>query len=249
MKPIVELRGVSHKYDRWGCEIRALRDLSLSVASGEWVMMVGPNGSGKSTILKLLAGELDLQNGSILIQGTPAADMPERALRRFFSVMHQDPTAGTAATLTVGEHLLLAETLQTSPRLSSSGRKNRYSSLLGDFHLDVSLDQPAHTLSGGQRQLLTLLMVKLREAPVLLLDEPFTALDVSKTRLCFGALEKLYAAGRTIIFVTHDLNEACRRGDRTIGIREGRVVYERRSDSRFTSELEQVWTATDSVAK
>jgi putative ABC transport system ATP-binding protein len=249
MTPTVELRNVSHEYVRWGCNIKAIHDLSLSVSKGEWLMMVGPNGSGKSTILKLLAGDVDLQNGDILIDGRPASQLPKRMRRRFFSVMHQDPNAGTAATLTVGEHLLLAQVLRSSSNGAVSNRKSFYRSLISDFQLDVSLDQPAHTLSGGQRQLLTLLMVKLREARVLLLDEPFAALDAPKTKLCFEALQKLHAEGQTIVFVTHHLQEACRQGDRTVLIRDGHLVYDGSGASRFVSELEQVWMSADSVTK
>jgi putative ABC transport system ATP-binding protein len=231
----IEVESVSHTYERWGHRADALTGLNLTVPAGEWVTLVGPNGSGKSTLLQLLGGWLTPQTGGIRVGGLDVRSCSRRSLAQVMFWVHQNPMAGTAPTLTVEEHLLLARSPDTAaPRASAR-------SLLDGFGLDVALHQPAQTLSGGQRQLLVLLMAKLRRVPVVLLDEPFAAVDSQRAELCTSVLKSLHEDGTTLLFVTHDLDYAIAHGTRTVGLLGVAVATDCRGSKRTRSELLSLW--------
>ena len=233
----IQIEGLSHTYERWGHRARALADVSLTIARGQWVTVVGPNGSGKSTLLRLLAGQLTLQMGRIRVAGLDMENAGPRELARRLFLVHQDPTAGTAPTLTVAEHVMLADGV--AGRNWHSGRCCR--ELLASVRLDAPPHQPVASLSGGQRQLLVLLMAKLRPAQVILMDEPLAALDPDRARLCDNALEQLRQAGKTMVLVTHDIDYALSRGDRTITLVQGNVVGDETAAGRTLDRVAAVW--------
>lgn len=216
--PAIEVAAVSFSYDRWGHHVRALSDISLRVAEGEWVMLLGPNGSGKSTFLKLLGGYLLPQAGQIAVNGLDVATAGRYRLSDTVFLVGQDPTLSTAAMLTVAEHLMLA--IGKKGRLS----KVRIRDLLEEISLDVSPQQMVGTLSGGQRQLLVLLMARLRPCPVILLDEPMSALDPNRAKIGASAIEALHATGKTLLMATHDLDFAYACGGRWVTFGEGSLV-------------------------
>ena len=233
----IQIKGLSHTYERWSHRVRALQNVSLTIRRGQWVTLVGPNGSGKSTLLRLLAGQLILQKGHIRIAGLDVHNASRRELAHHLFLVHQDPTAGTAPTLTVAEHVMLAD--GAAGRHRQSVRRCR--DLLASVRLDVPLHQPVASLSGGQRQLLVLLMAMLRPAQVVLLDEPLAALDPDRARLCDHALKQLGQAGKTMVLVTHDIDYALSRGDRTITLVEGNVVGDETSVGRTRERVAAAW--------
>lgn len=241
--PAIQVSGLSHVYERWGHRIQALRDVGVTIARGEWVTVVGPNGSGKSTFLGVVGGRLATQSGSVIVAGRPIDVMGPRELADAVYNVHQDPGAGTAPTLTVEEHLMLADHGWTG-----RGYLRRSEQLLDDFGLAVSPRQPVETLSGGQRQLLVLLMAKLRPAPVVLLDEPFAALDPVRARWCDDALEVLRRAGKTIVLVTHDLEYAISHGDRTLAMIDGQFALDVRGPDRSVRAIAAIWRPNNSAA-
>lgn len=218
--PVIDVRGVSHEYERWGHKVRALDGVSLAIEPGQWVMLTGHNGSGKSTLLRLLAGRMPVQVGQVRVAGLDVAVASRRALAHAVFLVQQDPTAGTSPRLTVGEHLLLARPGSGPRRAFEAGARAQ----LEAFELEVGLNQPADTLSGGQRQLLVLLMASLRPAPVILLDEPLAALDPARAASCMAALRLVHQAGKTLVQVTHDAALAARAGDRVVKLGGGRIA-------------------------
>ncbi len=235
--PVIVVERVSHTYERWGHRVRALKDLNLTIPRGEWVTIVGPNGSGKSTLLGLIAGQLMVQAGQVRVAGKDISTVRRRDLARAVFLVHQDPTTGTAPTLTVLEHLMLAD--------GYSGNRRSYprhaEELLAAVRLDVPLHQPVSALSGGQRQLLVLLLARLRPALIVLLDEPLAALDPERAQLCDCALDLLRLDGKTLVLVTHDIDYALARGDRTIVLVGGELAMDERGASRTKERIGIVW--------
>jgi putative ABC transport system ATP-binding protein len=239
-RPAVRVDNLSFQFNRWGVQVRAIDEISLSVEAGEWLNLIGPNGSGKSTLLKLLTGELTIQDGNIEIFGQDLNSVSLRDLSSAIFKIHQDPTKGTAPALTVFEHFYLANQMSSSPLGKPALRKELEVSLLR-WKLDVKLEQPVSSLSGGQRQLLTLLIARTKGTPILALDEPFAALDPARTKLGIELLGKLQEEGCTIIMVTHDMSHAIQTGQRTIGLKDGRISYEAFGEMRNKAAVALLW--------
>lgn len=239
----IEVNALSVAFDRWGQRVTAVDRLDLSVREGEWVVLVGHNGSGKSTLLRALSGRVLPTSGSVVVMGhDPSTANGARTANLVFYV-HQDPRAGSAPDLTVFENLWVAD-----PQSATASRRKcreRYLELLRPIGLDARLDQLVQTLSGGERQLLTLLVASLRPASIILLDEPFSALDPRNARTGLDQVEAMHRAGKTILQVTHDEKLAMSLGTRTVVLRSGRVVYDRPTTEREPLEIMRHWHDLD----
>jgi len=251
----IDIQNLQVTFERWGNKIQALNNVSMTVPAGQWLMLVGPNGSGKSTILKTMSGRLKPDNGGVRIDGSSIVGMNAEQLSNAVFLVHQDPLLGSAPLLTVYENMLVADNklhaqnadltdivlpvdavetsfsfvriLQVIRRLRGNKKlEEKYSNLLKPYGLDSRLKQPVKTLSGGERQLLALLIAGLRPSSVILLDEPLAALDPEKTEQCIEQIRALHRQGRTIIQVTHDEELTATLGDRTVALRNGEVVFD-----------------------
>ena len=209
--PAVEVRGVHKAYGPRGNHVLALQDISLTVEPGEFVCLVGASGCGKSTLLTLLAGLERAQAGTIEMRGRVSLLFQESALFPW---------------LTASQNVELALRLVGTPRAQRSARA---AALLDMVHLQGFADRRPHELSGGMRQRTALARALAQDAEILLMDEPFGALDAMTRDLLHDELERLWSESRlTALFVTHDVREAVRLGDRVIVMtsRPGRVAEE-----------------------
>jgi NitT/TauT family transport system ATP-binding protein len=211
----VTIQSVS--YDVGG--LRVLDDVSLSVAAGEFVCILGPSGSGKSTILNLLAGLLRPTRGRIACAaGEITAPSPERAL------VFQD--AALFPWLTVRKNVEFALRLQG---LDTRERSARSEELLRLVHLWRFEASYPHELSGGMRQRAGIARALASDPAVLLMDEPFAALDAQTREILQAEVERIWAATRkTVVFITHNVREAVRLADRVVlmGTHPGRILHE-----------------------
>ena len=210
-QPAVEVVGVHKAYGPKGSHVLALSDISLSVEAGEFVCLVGASGCGKSTLLSLLAKLEKPQKGRIKTRGR-------------VSLLFQD--AALFPWLTAGQNVELALRFAGVP---ARQRRERAAELLHLVHLDGFGDKRPHELSGGMRQRTALARALAQGADILLMDEPFGALDAMTRDLLHDELERLWSASRfTVLFVTHDVREAVRLGDRVAVLtsRPGRVAEE-----------------------
>ena len=238
-RPAVAVRDVGKVFGSGPDAVHALDGISLTVAAGEFVCLVGASGCGKSTLLSLLAGLDRPDAGTITVDGdgTPALMFQEPALFPWLSV------AGN-----VGLPLKLRG-------LSRAQRQARVDELLRVVHLDEFARRQPHELSGGMRQRVALARALAQDADVLLMDEPFGALDAMTRDLLHDELDRVRErVGRplTVLFVTHNVREAVRLGDRVVLLssRPGRVIEEypvpverpRRIDSAPVAELASVIT-------
>lgn len=206
----IRIDGASKAYGPAGTHVLALDQLSLEVEQGEFVCLVGASGCGKSTLLNLIAGLDRPSLGSIEVSGGRVG------------LLFQD--AALFPWLTVNNNIDLAMRLRGVPR---SDRRTRVQELIDLVHLQGFGEKRPHELSGGMRQRVALARALAQNADVLLMDEPFGALDAITRDLLHDELEQLFMKTRiTIIFVTHNVREAVRLGDRVLVLssRPGRVV-------------------------
>ncbi len=220
--PLV-IRDLAVSFNRWGTRVNVFDSFSFDVPSGQWLTIVGHNGGGKSTLLRAIAGQVG-STGKIHLGSTALHSLdPARRATRVFLVQ-QDPTIGSAAALTCVENLIVA--CDNSRRLSARALRADLFARLDTVGLGSRANQLAGQLSGGERQLLTLLMAELRDAPLLLFDEPLSALDPANRARCIELIKHLHDTGRTIIQVTHDLEYAAKYGERTVVLKGGVIAFE-----------------------
>ena len=205
-----------------GAQAPAVDRLSFVVPAGEICVLVGPSGGGKSTALRLVNRLIELDGGDILIGGRSVRDLDETALRRGIGYVIQQ--------VGLFPHMTVAENIATVPRLLGWPKariRERADELLDLVDLPARdyRDRFATQLSGGERQRVGLARALGADPPVMLMDEPFGALDpITRTRLQHEFLRIHNAVRKTVIFVTHDIDEAILMGDRIAILREGGVL-------------------------
>lgn len=241
--PLLEIRELTVTFSRWGQSVPALDRVNLSIPKGQWVMLVGHNGSGKSTLQRVISGRQTPTHGQVIIDGKQADTLGSSEIARHVFHVHQDPLMGTAPKLTLFENLLVAD---QQARINGIPRReliNKYRDLLQPLGLANRMKQLARYLSGGERQLIALLIARLRNASLLLLDEPLAALDPAKAEACMNLISTLHLGGATILQVTHDPSLAASAGNRTLALRDGRLVLDQLEEERDLAKLEEVWLA------
>jgi osmoprotectant transport system ATP-binding protein len=213
----IVFRNVTKRYP--GRSQPAVDDLSLTVAPGQICCLVGPSGGGKTTAMKMVNRLIDITEGDILIDGTSVRQLDATTLRRRIGYVIQQ--------VGLFPHLSVADNIATVPRLLGWPRRRireRVGELLELVGLDADADRerfPAQ-LSGGQRQRVGLARALAADPMVMLMDEPFGALDpITRERLQDEFLALHERVPKTVIFVTHDIDEAIKLGDRVAVLREG----------------------------
>jgi NitT/TauT family transport system ATP-binding protein len=206
----VRIDNVSKMYGSGPAAVHALDRVSLEAAAGEFVCLIGASGCGKSTLLNLVANLDQPTSGTVSVNGRTGLMFQESALFPW---------------LTVSQNITLALKLSGTPK---ADRKGRVEELLASVHLsDFGAKRP-HELSGGMRQRVALARAFAQDADVLLMDEPFGALDAMTRDLLHDELERLWDERRfTVLFVTHNVREAARLADRVVLLssRPGRVAH------------------------
>ncbi len=205
----LHLDRVTRRYDgRRGVTV-ALRDVSLDVEPGEFVCVVGPSGCGKSTLLDLLAGHQRPDAGHVYAYGEEVLGPDRRRL-----VVFQEPA--------LFPWLTVRQNVEFGLREAGLGRRERREvadEWLGRVHLDGCEDALVHELSGGQRQRVAIARAFALDPDLLLMDEPFTALDAQTRDLLHEELQALWAeSGKTVVFITHNAREAVLLGDRVVSM-------------------------------
>jgi osmoprotectant transport system ATP-binding protein len=200
----------------------AVSELSLTVAAGELCVLVGPSGGGKTTALKMVNRLVTIDEGDIRIDGRSVNDLPLTELRRGIGYVIQQ--------VGLFPHMTVADNVGTVPRLLGWPRtriRERVAELLELVGLDPDGDARRYpaALSGGQRQRVGLARALAADPPVLLMDEPFGAVDPVVRAHLQQELRRLHReVGKTILFVTHDIDEAITMGDRIAIFRQGGVL-------------------------
>ena len=229
---MLALRDVTRRFGSGDSEVRALDGLSLSIGEGEFVTVIGSNGAGKSTLLKAICGLVEINAGAIELDGAAITHWPVHRRGALIGRIAQDPHEGTCASMTIAENMALAVRRgrsrwlrrAVSPASAASFRAQLANIGLG---LENRLDTRVGTLSGGQRQALSLLMATCAHPRLLLLDEHLANLDPRTSEVVMAATARLIALGKlAAIMVTHNMAEAIAWGDRLIMLHAGRIVFQ-----------------------
>ena len=210
-------------------EVRALRGVSLEIEEGSFVIVIGTNGSGKSTLLNAAAGSFLVDRGAIHIAGKDVTRWPEHRRASMIGRVFQNPFSGTAPTMTVAENLALAARRglprglgRLLPARIQNDLRDRVATL--NMGLETRMHNPIGTLSGGQRQALTLLMATWRRPDLLLLDEHTAALDPKSADQIVRLTERIVSEHRlTTLMVTHSMQQAATLGDRIVMMNHGSI--------------------------
>jgi len=228
MTPKISLRGVSKEFrirpskdQPQGAVLTALEDVSLDVSAGEFLTLVGPSGSGKTTLLDILAGLSRPSSGTVLVDGVPISG-PGRDRAVVFQQYALFPWRTAAANVTFGLEGRGANSLRLSKRQRSE-KASEYLDLVG---LTGFEDRYPHELSGGMKQRVAIARSLAYEPDILLMDEPFAALDAQTREQLQGELLRIWkATGKTIVFITHGIEEAVYLGQRVavLSARPGRL--------------------------
>ncbi len=224
----VTLTGVSKRYGTGPRSVLALDQVSLTVDRGEFVCLIGASGCGKSTLLSLVAGLDSATSGQVTVGGRVA-------------MMFQEP--GLFPWLTAASNVELALRARNVPR---ADRRRRTAELLKLVQLDGFGGKRPHELSGGMRQRVALARALAQDADVLLMDEPFGALDAMTRDLLHDELDRICAEQTlTVLFVTHNVREAVRLGDRVVVLssRPGRVIEEYQVPGDWSRGIDSPQTA------
>ncbi len=223
----IELRGIRKRFG----DFTAVEDVDLDIATGELIALLGPSGSGKTTLLRIVAGLEWPDTGSVSFHGEDATDRHARERQVGFVFQHY----ALFGHLTIFENVAFG--LRVRPRRvreSEAAIARKVHSLLELVQLDWLADRFPHQLSGGQRQRIALARALAVEPRVLLLDEPFGALDARVRQELRRWLRRLHDEARvTTVFVTHDQDEALEVADRVVVINRGRIEQVGRPDDVY----------------
>ena len=234
---MIRFEHVGKDYGDW----TAIDDLSLEIAKGEFCALIGPSGSGKTTTMKMINRLIEHDRGRILFDGEEIRSFAPEALRRRMGYAIQS--------IGLFPHWTVEENIGAVPRLLGWPRRrirDRVTELLELLGLDPALyrDRRPHHLSGGQQQRVGVARALAADPPVLLMDEPFGALDPVTRETLQTEMKRIHAAsGKTIVLVTHDIDEAIRLATRIVMLDGGRIVQSGTPDAVLRAP------ASDAVAE
>ena len=210
----------------------ALDHLSLTLRDGDFVTVIGGNGAGKSTMQNAICGTWQPDEGSIELDGVNVSSLPEYKRARYLGRVYQDPMMGTSAGMEIEENLALAERRGRHHTLRPGicrGEREDYRRRLRELGLGLEdrLTTKVGTLSGGQRQALTLLMATLQKPKLLLLDEHTAALDPQTAQRVLDITARLVRENHlTTLMITHNMRDAIHYGNRLLMLHNGRIVLD-----------------------
>jgi len=236
-------------------EVRALQGVDLRIEDGSFVIVIGTNGSGKSTLLNAVAGSFFVDSGRLRLDGYDMTRWPENRRAKLIGRVFQNPFTGTAPSLSIAENLVLAakrgQARGLGRALSPTRRQEMFERVRAmGLGLENRLDNAIGSLSGGQRQSLTLLMAGLVRPNLLLLDEHTAALDPKSADQVIRLTEEIIRRDRlTTLMVTHSMHQAASLGDRLIMMVRGRVLHDFRGAEKQKLTPEDLLERFDEVRR
>lgn len=224
----------------------AIDDLTLSVERGDFITIIGSNGAGKSTLMNCISGVYGIDGGKIVLDDRDMTKLPEYKRSKYIGRVFQDPLKGTAFDMTIEENLAIASSKNKSiglqPGLSRKERESfREKLALLDMGLENRMKQKSKLLSGGQRQALTLFMAVISDPKLLLLDEHTAALDPSAAKKVLALTDEFSeSSGLCTLMITHNMKAALDHGNRTILMKDGRIVMDLTGEERKNMTVDKL---------
>lgn len=245
---MLELKSISKSFFAAQERRVVLKDVSFQIKEGEYLFLLGSNGSGKSTLLNIISGSLSPDSGDIFLNSTSIKSKEEYLRAKDIARVFQNPLLGTSAELSVLENFRIAFCRNKSKQLKIgtglSFKKMVEEKINAEF-LDQkpSIYQSMGTLSGGQRQALTLLMATLSKSKLLLMDEPTAALDPKTGKNIMKLSKRLSSEiGLTTICISHKLSDALEFGDRILFLNNGKIEQDYINDDNINeTELRKLY--------
>ncbi len=218
-------------------EKTVIRDLNLTLEPGDFLTIIGSNGAGKTTLFNLISGALSPSSGRILIKDTDVTAQPEYKRAKRIGRIFQDPLAGTASNMSIEDNMMISAKKGFKWPIISLNRamRQRFENEVRclSMGLENRMKENVSSLSGGQRQALTLLMTVMSGPDILMLDEHTAALDPSNAALVMELTTRfIEQGGLTSLMITHNMNHAIEFGNRLIMMDGGRIIIDVRGEEK-----------------
>lgn len=227
-------------------EMCLFQDFNLRIPERQFVSVVGSNGSGKTSMLNLICGSIGADAGKICVNDSDITSQKEYMRHKKIGRVYQNPAAGTCPGMTVLENLSIADKKKTGYGLGRCVRKERrqeYREMLADLGLGLEdkLETRVGVLSGGQRQVLALLMATMTPIDFLILDEHTAALDPRTAEIVMQLTDRIVREKKmTTVMVTHNLRYALEYGDRLLMMHQGKIVLDKTGEEKKMLDVEDI---------
>ena len=244
---MLELKNINKYYNPGTInEMCLFENFNFEVNQGEFVSVVGSNGSGKTSMLNIICGSIDIDSGSILMNGKDITSARDFKRHQRIGRVFQNPSMGTCPTMTILENMSLADNKGKKYNLKPGINKKRIDSYRDSLRqlnlgLEDKLDVKVGALSGGQRQAMALLMSTMTPIEFLILDEHTAALDPKTAEIIMELTGKLVKEKNlTTIMVTHNLRYAVEYGNRLIMMHQGNVILDKKGREKEAMEVDEI---------
>ena len=252
---MLELRHIQKTYNPGTVnELCFFHDFNLCIEEGQFVSVVGSNGSGKTSMLNIICGSIDIDEGKVIIGGEDISRKKDYIRHRRIGRVYQNPALGTCPDMTIMENMSLADNKGKPYNLGRGANKERleeYRAMLSPLGLGLEdkMNIPVGMLSGGQRQALALLMSTMTPIDFLILDEHTAALDPKTADIIMDLTGKLVAEKKvTTIMVTHNLRYAVEYGDRLLMMHEGKAIIDAAGEEKKRIDIRDLLAKFDEIS-
>ncbi len=249
---MLSIKNINKAFNRGtDLEHSIFEDFNLDIEENLCTAIIGSNGSGKSTLMNIIAGSINPDKGSILIDDEDISRLSESKRSKYLGRVFQDPSKGVSPSLTILENMALADNKGgkfSLDRLVDKDKLDYYKKLLAGLGLDLEnhLYTKVSLLSGGQRQSLSLLMASMKKPRLLLLDEHTASLDPKTSRLIMEKTRELIKREKiTTIMITHNMKDAISYADRVVMLKEGKISFDHMVDEISQEDLESLYRIAD----